>query len=154
MLIYFAGPLFSQAEGAFNQQLARKLEERGFAVFLPQRDGIEGWNEPYKSMAPEELLQEIHALDREKVFDSDIFLMVLDGRVPDEGACVELGFAHAQKHLLEKDKLVLGLLTDIRGGFPGGKLNAMVGGSFDFIADSEESLLAMLNDLKQAQTNR
>ncbi len=41
MLIYFAGPLFSQAERHFNQQLTQKLEQAGFQVFLPQRDGPE-----------------------------------------------------------------------------------------------------------------
>lgn len=41
MFIYFAAPLFCQAEKAFNLQLTRKLEERGFTVFLPQRDGVD-----------------------------------------------------------------------------------------------------------------
>ena len=150
-LIYFAAPLFSQAERAFNQRLTEKLEELGFEVFLPQRDGIESRREPYSRMASAELQRAIHAFDRERVLESDIFLMVLDGRVPDEGACVELGLAHAQKHLLKNDKLLIGLHTDIRGAFPGGRLNAMVGGSFDSVADSEESLLVMLNEFKQAR---
>ncbi|MFC2106269.1 nucleoside 2-deoxyribosyltransferase [Candidatus Bipolaricaulota bacterium] len=150
MLVYLAAPLFSQAERAFNQQLTDKLEKLGFIVFLPQRDGIEGWQEPYSRMTPEELLQAIHALDRERVREADIFLMVLDGRVPDEGACVELGLAYAQKHLLNEDKLLLGLHTDIRGGFPGGKLNAMVGGSFDCVVDTEESLFAALEEYREA----
>ena len=153
-LIYFAAPLFSQAERAFNQQLTDKLEELGFEVFLPQRDGIESGKEPYSRMAPDELQEAIHSLDRERVLESDIFLMVLDGRVPDEGACVELGLAHAQKQLLRKDKFLLGLHTDIRGAFPGGRLNAMVGGSFDCLTDSEESLLVMLKEFRQSRSGQ
>ena len=37
MLIYFAGPLFSEAEKRFNLRLSERLEEAGFRVFLPQR---------------------------------------------------------------------------------------------------------------------
>ena len=41
MLIYFAGPLSSDAENAFNSRLTERLEATGFEVFLPQRDGVE-----------------------------------------------------------------------------------------------------------------
>ena len=89
MLIYLAGPLFCQAEQAFNQQLTERLEERGFAVYLPQRDGIESGKPPYDEMSNHERQQAIFALDRDKVLEADVLLIVLDGRVPDEGACVE-----------------------------------------------------------------
>ena len=39
--VYFAGPLFNQAEKDFNLELTGVLEEYGYEVFLPQRDGIE-----------------------------------------------------------------------------------------------------------------
>ena len=65
MLIYFAAPLFCQAEKAFNLQLTGKLEERGFAVFLPQRDGIESSKPPYNEMTNDERHQAIFAVDRE-----------------------------------------------------------------------------------------
>jgi nucleoside 2-deoxyribosyltransferase len=41
MKIYFAAPLFSQAEVEFNQNLTDHIEKSGFSVFLPQRDGVE-----------------------------------------------------------------------------------------------------------------
>ena len=53
-LIYFAGPLFSQAEREFNLKLATDLESIGFDVFLPQRDGVESSKEPYKSMSKDD----------------------------------------------------------------------------------------------------
>ena len=59
-------------------------------------------------------------LDRSRILDSDVFLIVLDGRVPDEGACVELGIAYCQKYLQKGAKLLVGLHTDTRAAFIGG----------------------------------
>jgi hypothetical protein len=64
----------------------------------------------------------------------------------DEGACVELGIAYGQKHLLQSDKLLIGLQTDIRAAFLGAKLNAMIHGSFDYITDNENNLFAALGN--------
>lgn len=52
--IYFAGPLFSAAERAFNARLAERIEAAGFAVFPPRRDGVEGDRPPYDAMPREE----------------------------------------------------------------------------------------------------
>jgi len=41
VLIYLAGPLFSEAERRFNLELTQRLEALGFDIFLPQRDGVE-----------------------------------------------------------------------------------------------------------------
>jgi hypothetical protein len=156
MLIYFAAPLFSQAERAFNLELTHELEERGFTVFLPQRDGVEPSKPPSNEMTSDELCQAIFRADRDKILESDIFLFVLDGRVPDEGACVELGIAYGQKQLLEQDKLLIGLLTDLRGsfGFLGAKLNPMVHGSLDHIADNKSDLIASLEEYRHAWVDK
>ncbi len=151
MLIYFAAPLFSQAEQAFNLQLAEKLEEKGFTVFLPQRDGAESSQPPFIEMPSDERSQAIFTLDRDNVLEADVLLFVLDGRVPDEGACVELGIAYGQKHLLQRDKLLIGLYTDIRGAFLGARLNAMVHAPLDHIADNEKDLIAALEEYRHAR---
>ncbi len=151
MLIYFGAPLFCEAEKAFNLRLTDKLEERGFSVFLPQRDGVESSQPPYDEMTNDEQRQAIFSLDRDKVLEADIFLFILDGRVPDEGACVELGIAYGQKHLLEHDKLIIGLHTDSRSAFPGAKLNAMIHGSFEYIADNENNLIAAIEQYRQVR---
>ena len=39
--VYFAGPMFYAAEKGFNLKVTQVLEEYGYQVFLPQRDGIE-----------------------------------------------------------------------------------------------------------------
>ena len=151
MLIYFGAPLFCEAEKAFNLRLTDKLEERGFRVFLPQRDGVEISQPPFVEMTNDELCQAIFLLDRDKVLEADIFLFILDGRVPDEGACVELGIAYGQKHLLNHDKLIIGLQTDSRSAFLWTKLNAMVCGSFEYITDNENNLIAAIEEYRRVR---
>ena len=151
MLIYYAAPLFCQAERTFNLSLTKKLEERGFTVFLPQRDGIESSKPPYNNMSDDERRQAIFVLDRDKILEADVFLFVLDGRFPDEGACVELGIAYSQKHLLGRDKLLVGLQTDSRAAFLEAKLNAMIHGSLDAITGHEENLITVLEKYLQTR---
>ena len=144
MLIYFAGPLFSEAEKLFNLRLSERLEEAGFRVFLPQRDGVDGTKPPYDRMNREERRRAMFVLDKKRVFESDVFLFVLDGRVPDEGDCVELGLAHALRALTGSDKLIVGLHTDTRSAFVGSKLNPMVDVPLDHVVEDEEALLGAL----------
>ena len=148
MLIYFAGPLFSEAERRFNSRLTTELEALGHSVFLPQRDGVEPEEPPYDAMTPEERRQAIFDLDKEKILEADVFLFVLDGRVPDEGACVELGIAYCQKELQAGRKLLVGLQTDARAAFPGSKLNPMVRVPLQYVLEDEEALVRLLDDHK------
>ena len=53
-------------------------------------------------MTPEERRHATFHLDKTRVLEADVFVFVLDGRVPDEGACVELGIAYCQKELQGK----------------------------------------------------
>lgn len=144
MLVYLAGPLFSEAERRFNLRLTEKLEGLGFRVFLPQRDGVAGDRPPYEAMGREERRRAMFELDRAKIFEADVFLFVLDGRVPDEGACVELGLAYAHKELRGVRKLLVGLHTDDRAAFPGSKLNPMIRVPLDYVAGNEAELLRTL----------
>jgi nucleoside 2-deoxyribosyltransferase len=148
VLIYLAGPLFSEAERRFNERLTERLEALGFRVFLPQRDGVEREKPPYDAMTPEERRQATFHLDKTRILEADVFLFVLDGRVPDEGACVELGIAYCQKELLNTDKLLVGLQTDARAAFPTSKLNPMVRVPLQYVAEDEETLLKVLADYR------
>jgi hypothetical protein len=89
VLIYLAGPLFSEAERRFNLELTYRLEAIGFEVFLPQRDGVERDRPPYDAMTPVERRRAMFEFDRGRILDADVFLFVLDGRVPDEEAPAE-----------------------------------------------------------------
>ncbi|HEY9344051.1 MAG TPA: nucleoside 2-deoxyribosyltransferase domain-containing protein, partial [Inquilinus sp.] len=112
--LYFAAPLFSAAELVFNTVLAERIEALGFTVFLPQRDGVESRREPWASMAPEQRRRALFEMDRDQVFACDVLLVVLDGRVPDEGAALELGMAYAHRQLAKPGRRLVGLHTDAR----------------------------------------
>jgi len=145
MKIYFAGPLFSVAEQNFNKELAEKLELLEYDVFLPQRDGAELEKAPFIEMTAIERNRTIFSIDREQVLTCDIFLFVLDGRVPDEGACFELGMAYTQKYLSGSSKQIIGLHTDIRASFIDSKLNSMIEVPFDEIFSSQKDLFEFLS---------
>lgn len=99
MKIYFAGPLFTQAELDYNLKVATDLREIGYDVYLPQE----------LDAKPTEI---------EKIFDActsnidscDIVVAVLDGSDVDSGTAVEVGYAYA------KSIFIIGLRTDIREG--------------------------------------
>jgi len=64
-----------------------------------------------------------------------------------------LGIAYSQKHLLQRDKLLIGLQTDSRAAFLGAKLNAMIHGSLDYIAYNESDLISALEEYRHARTD-
>ena len=118
--VYFAGPMFNQAEKDFNLEITKLLEEHGYQVFLPQRDGIEAATLDGKT--EEELIRMIFALDAGEVKKADIIFMNIDGRVPDEGASVELGIAYGN------GKRCYGFKTDTRAVEYGLDMNPMIRG--------------------------
>src|SRR5215217_6037992 len=79
VLIYLAGPLFSEAERRFNLELTHRLEAMGFDVFLPQRDGVEHDEPAHDSITPEERRYPMFQLDRSRILDAEVWGFVLDG---------------------------------------------------------------------------
>ena len=120
--VYFAAPLFSQSEKDYNLLLTKVLEDHGYEVFLPQRDGYLAAELAGKT--EDELTQLIFEKDFSEVMKVDIIFMLLDGRVPDEGACVELGIAYAN------GKRCYGVKTDARSVEINMDLNPMITGCF------------------------
>ena len=118
--VYLAGPMFNQGEKDFNLKFTKLLEDCGYQVFLPQRDGIEAAQ--LQGKTEEELIKMIFELDAGEVKKADIVFMNLDGRVPDEGACVELGIAYGF------GKRCYGFKTDTRAVESGLELNPMISG--------------------------
>ena len=116
--IYLAAPMFSYAELSFNEMLASTLEQNDFEVFLPQRSGYK-MVELMTEMSPLEARRKIFSKDISAVQESDIIIIVLDGRTIDEGACIELGFGYAL------GKKCFGLKTDPRS-MMNGQINPMV----------------------------
>ena len=118
--VYFASPLFSQGEKEYNLKLVKVLEDHGYEVFLPQRDGYLAAE--LEGMTEEELIDLVFKKDFDEVLKADIVFVLLDGRVPDEGACVELGIAYAN------DKRCYGFKTDARSVEKSLDLNPMIAG--------------------------
>lgn len=96
--IYLAGPLFTQAEIAFNQSLADRLRAAGYSVYLPQQE-CSGITDPIELF---EIC--IRGLD-----GASMVLVILDGSDADSGSCFEVGYAFA------KGLPIVGLRTDFRG---------------------------------------
>ena len=146
--IYYAGPLFNEAERSFNIKLAHELEKEGFEVFLPQRDGVEANKPQYAHLNKEERRKCMFVMDRDMILEADIFLFILDGRVPDEGACFELGIAYYQKCSISNEKRIFGLQTDKRAAFISAKINPMIACSLDCLFLSSSDLLLFLRKEK------
>ena len=89
---------------------------------MPQRDGYLAAELAGKT--EDELTQLIFEKDFSEVMKADIVFMLLDGRVPDEGACVELGIAYAN------GKRCYGVKTDARSVEINMDLNPMITGCF------------------------
>lgn len=121
--------MFCAAEKTFNEEVTELLESSGYSVFLPQRDGTEVLT---GDMTEEQKALAIFDADRSEIEKADALVMVLDGRVPDEGACVELGIAYAL------GKPCYGVRTDVRVAERGMDVNPMLTGCFRRIFRSED----------------
>lgn len=86
--VYFAAPLFCKSERDFNCALTEILEEHGYKVFLPQRDGYEAIE--LMGMSESEKVKLIFDKDTSEILNSDVFFMVLDGRVPDDLSLIHI----------------------------------------------------------------
>ena len=140
--VYLAAPLFSAAELAYNLLLTHGMENLGLSVFLPQRDGLE--YQTLTNLPPGERNARIYELDIKTLKSCPILVAVLDGRVPDEGVCVELGTARGHSDIAGNQKLILGLKTDTRMWQPDAVLNPMISGCLDALINSTDSLLDYL----------
>ena len=90
--IYFAAPLFNEMELKRNEDLTKKLRESGFDVYLPQESGLSAKMIKDNTL---KISRSLFEIDKKAIMECDILIIFLDGRVPDEGACVELGMAYA-----------------------------------------------------------
>ena len=130
--IYIAAPLFSEGERAFNERIDTVLRECGHETFLPQRDGgcVADLPDKIRGMPKRKYLFE---LDCAHMDWCDTLLFLFDGRVPDEGACFELGYCYA------KGKQCVGYKTDARC-FIDGYDNVMLHGAPERVLRNEQEL--------------
>jgi nucleoside 2-deoxyribosyltransferase len=117
-LLYFAAPMFSEAELTYNVEVTSILE-RHVDVFLPQRDGGKVVDLVAKGVEQHAAFRSIYERDVLALKEADVLFLVLDGRTVDEGAAFELGYAVAL------GKPCIGLQTDPRRLMPLGN-NPMI----------------------------
>lgn len=141
MRIYIAGPLFNEIERERNGAIRALVEAEGHMAFLPQEDGALAVEEIAKGEDARIVRKRIFDLDTEEIRQCDAVLCLLDGRVPDEGMCFELGMAYAL------GKRCFGFTTDSRTLDPHG-INLILDESLESVARSEEELRAVLQGLR------
>jgi nucleoside 2-deoxyribosyltransferase len=109
MKLYFAAPLFTTAERAWNAEVARGLRSAGHEVFLPQEQepGLDGPG--------------IFASDVAGIDWADGLVAIMDGPDPDSGTSWEVGYGFASR------KAIVLVRTDIRAHTASaGSYNAML----------------------------
>jgi nucleoside 2-deoxyribosyltransferase len=97
MRIYFAGPLFTTGERAFNAEVGARLRAAGHEVFLPQDQELNAYN-------PARIFRN----DVDHVDWSNVVVGIMDGSDPDSGTAWEIGYAYA------KGTPIILLRTDFR----------------------------------------
>lgn len=131
--VYLAGPLFNEIELERNREFGRFLKDLGFQVYLPQEDGSIAFNRIKSGEDRSGVRKEVFLNDVEEVKKCGLIIVILDGRVPDEGVCVEVGMAYIL------GKKCIGYKTDTRKLDEYGD-NLMLEGCLEKIVNSREEL--------------
>lgn len=102
--IYFAAPLFSEAEVLYNDHVAKQIRAAhpDIDIFLPQEQGDINDKESYADS------KMIAKLDTDALLESDILIALLDGINIDAGVASEIGVAY------QAGIPIVGLYTDSR----------------------------------------
>jgi nucleoside 2-deoxyribosyltransferase len=134
MVIYLAGPLFSESERAWLRALIERIEAAtGAQVYWSwerhggRQDSVEG----------------IFETCREGLDSADAMLAILDGPQVDDGTAWEMGYFYAR---WQGARPIVGLRTDLRraGELDASVVNAMIQAGCDVVArDTDEALAAL-----------
>ena len=105
VIVYLAGPLFTQAEWQWNVRLAQKLREGSLDVILPQDESIPMLSglKPFDADA-------LFRVNVESIDRADVVVAIFDGVDVDSGTAWECGYAFKAR------RPVIGVRTDIRAG--------------------------------------
>ena len=139
MKLYFAGPLFTTPERAWNAEVTEALRAAGHDIFLPQEQ------EPGKDA------KGIFATDVGGIDWSDGLVAIMDGPDPDSGTCWEVGYAYGT------NKPVVLVRTDFRSmAGSSGEYNPMLTQSATIrldlpAASTTEVIAAVLDALERVE---
>ena len=129
--VYLAGPLFSEAERAFNRTVRDLLQAHLFRVYLPQ----EAAEAPGREPGADSAIYESHVA---ALGDTDVVVAVCDGPDADSGTAWEMGYATA------RGIPVIALRTDSRRFNAERRMNLMLERSAAQVISTLEMLLAAL----------
>jgi len=129
--IYLAGPLFSQAERDWAEELKALVEAtfRQVQVLWPHEFPVQG--------------EDIFRVNLENLEQCRLMIAILDGPQADDGTAWEMGYHYA------RGRRIVGIRTDFRraGEHQGSIVNAMIQGCCHCIVRSPEELLFRLEKL-------
>lgn len=110
--IYWAAPLFTEAQRLFNSALARSISAHGIGVYLPQTYDIDKDAPVWQ--------QRVFARNCTEIDASHAVVAVLDGCLVDDGTAWEVGYAYAIA------TPIIGVHTDFRTVGREGRVNLMI----------------------------
>ena len=154
MLIYLAGPLFSEAERGWLDACAARLREEGFDCFLPHENFGE-----LTELTPTEVFR----VDAEGVRAANVLLAWLDGPLVDDGTACEIGmFAELVASGDPQYRGIVGVVTDLRlqrrrGKAVGDGMNLFVAGAIEAagrICWSVDEAIGALRELERQPVSR
>jgi len=131
--IYLAAPLFSDAERAYNLEIAELLRKNYFDVFLPQETS----DDPETRNTDEH--RRIFTVNLNALKAADMVVAVIDGADADSGTSWEMGYASAL------GKKVIGIRTDFRRAGIHERVNLMLEESSNVVTSTKELLEAVLS---------
>lgn len=146
MKIYFAAPLFTEADRDWIRSTIQKIEalahERGQVVTIIFPYHLTGQEEIDSLGAAAK--HEIFSRCKSHLDDADVLVALLDGSQVDDGTAWEIGYFYRGK---PTGATIIGVRTDFRnaGESAGALVNAMIECSCARIARSSDELLEILS---------
>ena len=148
MVLYLAGPLFSEAERSWLDELAARLRAEGFDCFLP--------HEQFRELA-DVTVEHVYRIDTEGLRSANALVAWLDGPMVDDGTACEIGmFAELVRSGAEHYRGIVAITTDLRlerrrqQNVVGGGMNLFVGGTIEScgtIVHTVDEVVAALREL-------
>ena len=129
--VYFAAPLFSEAERGYNTLVAGVLRSNLYEVYLPQESGDNSSTRDTKQQA-RLFLHNKKALDA-----SDLVVAIIDGADADSGTAWEMGYAFG------RGIPVIAVRTDFRRAGNCERVNLMLEQSTIVVDSTAQLLVAM-----------
>lgn len=117
-VIYWAGPLFTQAERIWNRMCAESLRAFGYTVILPQDEA--------EAFITDNVVDALGIAEHcyQQATHCDVVVAILDGADSDSGTSVEVGLVVGHRRGSGRGAYVVAVRTDFRAS-EDGQLNAM-----------------------------